>query len=881
MTYHVEKILNLWHLVELNYYASSQLFQPPSTIQIHSTSEWETSNASISLYSASIHQTPTCNSCNPINFTILFFNPNMGFITKTLTNLHIITIILLLHSSRVFPQSNTSRLVQDQVLRDGETLVSPQQIFELGFFSPGNSSSRYVGIWYYGMQNRTVVWVANRDNPIPDNSGVFGIRNGSLIVSDRNRQVYSSSDSSAARNDLNLSNLTVMLVDSGNLILSTVENAGREEDAIWRSCDHPTDTFLPNLRVYLNITEGISQQFVSWRTANDPAKGNYSMGIDPRGSPQVVVWDDRSNRRLWRSGHWNNQIFIGVPRMRSLLLFGFRLVNVDDGLVYFTFENPNSGPLMRFVIQWNGAVQQMIYNQTISRWTPMVSLPSNGCEEYNKCGNFGICRPSNSPSQLCSCMRGFERFQDQRNSGNWSGGCVRRTGLECSANGSTSDGFVERMGVKLPDFADRIAGDRVADSDLVSGSNGGVSKTTVIAVSVTGAVVIGVLALLLWRYRNKVKACQIPCGGKKNGPLVSDVFNGQDISVEASEQLEREMKECDGPPLPVFSSHSLEVATDGYANKNKLGQGGFGPVHKGILPGGQEIAVKRLAKSSGQGLEEFKNEMILIAKLQHRNLVRLLGYCIEGEERMLVYEYMPNKSLDSFLFDSVKKVELDWKTRFKIIEGIARGLLYLHRDSRLRIIHRDLKVSNILLDGEMNPKISDFGMARIFGGNQNEANTNRVVGTYGYMSPEYAMEGLFSVKSDVYSFGVLLLEIISGHRNNSFRSEDSTNLIRHAWKLWKEGKPEELIDPLILDSCNRTEALQCIHVAMLCVQSSAVQRPTMSSVVFMLEGENTSLPQPNELDLTSLSSAEMDLIMEGREINVSSNDVTITEVSGR
>ncbi|KAM0012170.1 putative protein kinase RLK-Pelle-DLSV family [Helianthus debilis subsp. tardiflorus] len=691
MTYHVEKILNLWHLVELNYYASSQLFQPPSTIQIHSTSEWETSNASISLYSASIHQTPTCNSCNPINFTILFFNPNMGFITKTLTNLHIITIILLLHSSRVFPQSNTSRLVQDQVLRDGETLVSPQQIFELGFFSPGNSSSRYVGIWYYGMQNRTVVWVANRDNPIPDNSGVFGIRNGSLIVSDRNRQVYSSSDSSAARNDLNLSNLTVMLVDSGNLILSTVENAGREEDAIWRSCDHPTDTFLPNLR----------------------------------------IWGDE-------------------------------LVDVEE----------------------------------------------------------------------------FEQ------------------------GGETL--FI-----------------RVADSDLVSGSNGGVSKTTVIAVSVTGAVVIGVLALLLWRYRNKVKACQIPCGGKKNGPLVSDVFNGQDISVEASEQLEREMKECDGPPLPVFSSHSLEVATDGYANKNKLGQGGFGPVHKGILPGGQEIAVKRLAKSSGQGLEEFQNEMILIAKLQHRNLVRLLGYCIEGEERMLVYEYMPNKSLDSFLFDSVKKVELDWKTRFKIIEGIARGLLYLHRDSRLRIIHRDLKVSNILLDGEMNPKISDFGMARIFGGNQNEANTNRVVGTYGYMSPEYAMEGLFSVKSDVYSFGVLLLEIISGHRNNSFRSEDSTNLIRHAWKLWKEGKPEELIDPLILDSCNRTEALQCIHVAMLCVQSSAVQRPTMSSVVFMLEGENTSLPQPNELDLTSLSSAEMDLIMEGREINVSSNDVTITEVSGR
>ncbi|KAE8724450.1 G-type lectin S-receptor-like serine/threonine-protein kinase [Hibiscus syriacus] len=261
----------------------------------------------------------------------------------------------------------------------------------------------------------------------------------------------------------------------------------------------------------------------------------------------------------------------------------------------------------------------------------------------------------------------------------------------------------------------------------------------------------------------------------------------------------------------------LVTATNNFHPTNVLGKGGFGLVYKGKLQDGQEIAVKRLSRASGQGLEEFTNEATVISKLQHRNLVRLLGCCIHGEEKMLVYEYMPNKSLDVFLFDSKKQKVLDWRKRFNIIVGISRGLLYLHRDSRLRIVHRDLKASNVLLDEELNPKISDFGIAKIFCGNESQANTRRVFGTYGYMSPEYAMKGLFSEKSDVFSFGVLTLEIVSGRRNSNFQDDEhSLSLMGYAWKLWSQGQVSELIDSMISSdlSCHR-EMLRCIQVGLL------------------------------------------------------------------
>ncbi|XP_060188082.1 cysteine-rich receptor-like protein kinase 10 isoform X2 [Lycium barbarum] len=338
-----------------------------------------------------------------------------------------------------------------------------------------------------------------------------------------------------------------------------------------------------------------------------------------------------------------------------------------------------------------------------------------------------------------------------------------------------------------------------------------------------------------------------------------------------------------------YHLNTIRVATTNFSADNRIGEGGFGVVYKGKLPDGQEIAVKRLSGSSGQGAEEFKNEIVLIAKLQHRNLVRLLGYCFEGEEKILVYEFVPNKSLDYFLFDPDMQQLLDWSRRYKIIGGIARGLLYLHEDSRLRIIHRDLKASNILLDEEMNAKISDFGMARIFG-DQTAEITNRIVGTYGYMAPEYAMHGQYSVKSDVFSFGVLLLEIISGKKNSSFyQSDGAQDLLSYVWKNWRDGTPLNIMDPTFGGSYSRNEVVQCIHIGLLCVQEDVDERPTMASVVIMLNSYSVTKPAPQQPAFFFHSRSEMfpkelesDQYSTSKSIPLlSTNDLSITELEPR
>ncbi|TYI77525.1 hypothetical protein E1A91_D06G146000v1 [Gossypium mustelinum] len=319
-----------------------------------------------------------------------------------------------------------------------------------------------------------------------------------------------------------------------------------------------------------------------------------------------------------------------------------------------------------------------------------------------------------------------------------------------------------------------------------------------------------------------------------------------------------------------FDFDAVRVATEDFSDANILGRGGFGPVYKGKLEDGRQVAIKRLSENSGQGQQEFKNEVMLLAKLQHRNLVRLLGFSLEQKERVLIYEFLPNSSLDNFVF--------------------AKGLLYLHEDSQYRIIHRDLKTANILLDEEMNPKISDFGMAKLFTVDQTRADTRKVVGTYGYMAPEYAWHGQYSVKSDVYSFGVLDLEIISGKKISSFSNQEvGDSLLTLAWRNWSEGTALEVVDPILRD-CSRIEIMRCIHLGLLCVQDNIAYRPTMASVVLMLSSYSMSLPVPSRPAFSMHSTMETETKSRSsslsnqskREtIQISVNEASISELGPR
>ncbi|KAJ4798612.1 Serine/threonine-protein kinase [Rhynchospora pubera] len=764
-------------------------------------------------------------------------------------------------------------------ISEGPILQSTGGKFELALVNFTTSEEWFLGIRFM-VSPETVVWIANREHPLNHSSGTLVISKSGLDLIDPLKNMIWSTNSSSSE----VSNPIVQLLDSGNLIIKEQN----KDDIIWQSFDYPSDTLLPGMKVGKNFITGHEWTLSSWESSTDPSIGRYYYKMDTQGVPEIKLMD-RTNINF-RTGAWDGLKFSGMPELGLAYyqnLFNFIFV-WSANEVYYSYEAKVAGSLSRVVLNaTTGNLQRKVWDQDQQTWNEVWYQPKDTCDDYKKCGPYGICNANNV---MCSCLDGFDqKSPEEWQMRNFSEGCQRKTTLSCN---SDDNGFYLVKGVKVPEshnatvyasigiencrnkclancscMAYSLLNIRGDGSDCITWSDDLVDIRLIDAgqdlyikmaksdllLSAVLSLLIGVLLIFILRRRKKRDS------NSDNRTRYNDVEGGSFVDKD----------------LPTFDLTTLIAATDNFSDVNRLGHGGFGVVYKGKLPCGDEIAVKRLSKNSAQGLKEFMNEVKLIVKLQHRNLVRLLGCCIHDSERMLIYEFMPNKSLDYFIFDKERRKLLDWRTRLEVVIGIARGILYLHQDSRVNIIHRDLKAANILLDGEMTPKISDFGIARLFKKDQNEMGTITVVGTRGYMSPEYAMEGKISVKSDVYSFGVLLLEIVTGKRNHG-----DQNLLAYVWKSWQEGDAIHLVDDSIDSSNLMSELMRCVHVGLLCVQECADDRPMMSAVVSMLTSEIASLPQPKKPVLSTKTATEWETSESHESSSTNPLTVTAIEVGG-
>ncbi|KAL0835225.1 hypothetical protein Bca101_087114 [Brassica carinata] len=625
----------------------------------------------------------------------------------------------------------TDIITANQTLKDGDTIVSKGGSFELGFFSPGGSRNRYLGIWYKKVSLQTVVWVANRDSPLYDLSGTLKVsENGSLrLFSGRDYIIWSSSslEKPVVRNPI------VQILDTGNLV---VRKSGDDQDYIWQSLDYPGDTFLPGMKYGIDFSTGINRFLTSWISPDNPSTGNYTNKMDPSGVPQFFL--KKNSVDVFRAGPWNGLRFTGMPHLKPNPIYRYEFVFTEEE-VYYTYKLENPSVITRMQLNPNGALQRYTWVDSLQSWNFYLSAQMDSCDQYMLCGSYGSCNINESPA--CRCLKGFvPKSPEAYYAGDWSGGCVREVKMGC---GKGEEDFLKISKLKLPDTRGSWYDMRM---DLSECKRVCLRNCSCSAYSP-------------FDIRDRGSGCILWFGDLIDIREYNE--NGQDLYVR------------------LATSEIAKYKNYGVKGKMRI------MLIIGTLSCGQEIAVKRLSRTSRQGIEEFKNEIKLIAKLQHRNLVKILGYCVEEDERMLIYEYQPNKSLDSFIFVKERRKELDWPKRVEIIKGIARGLMYLHQDSRLRIIHRDLKASNVLLDSDMTPKISDFGLARTLGGDETEANTTRV-----------------------------------------------------AWRQYTEDKACELIDEALKESCTDvSEVLRAIHIGLLCVQQDPQDRPTMSVVVLMLSSD--------------------------------------------
>uniref|UniRef100_A0A0E0JRK4 Receptor-like serine/threonine-protein kinase n=1 Tax=Oryza punctata TaxID=4537 RepID=A0A0E0JRK4_ORYPU len=740
-------------------------------------------------------------------------------------------------------------------------LVSNRGKFALGFFQPENSENWYLGIWYNQISKHTPVWVANRGSPIsnPDTSQLTIATDGNMVLLDNSRTaIWSTNISKIA------SNSTVgVILDSGNLVLADASNTSV---VLWQSFDHFGDTWLPGGKLGRDKLTGVSTRLVAWKAGNDPSLGVFSLELDPNGTSQYLLqWN--STQQYWTSGNWTGSIFTGVPEMTPTgsypnSLYTFDYVNGENES-YFVYDLKDDSVLTRFFLSEMGQIQFLTWMNGANDWMLFWSQPKAKCDVYSLCGPSSVCTENALAS--CSCLRGFS----DQNVGEWlqgdhTSGCRRNVELQCSSasNGSvlgrSTDRFYTMANVRLPSNAESVVAtgiDRCEEACL--------SNCSCTAYSYNGS-------CSLW-YRDLINLQDVSVIGSQGNTvlirLAASELSGQKqkhskklitIPVVATSAvllmivvlvliLRRRMVKTttrvEGS-LVSFTYRDLKSVTKKFSEK--LGGGAFGSVFKGSLPDATMVAVKKL-EGFRQGEKQFRSEVSTIGNIQHVNLIRLLGFCSEKSRRLLVYEYMPNGSLDKHLFGSNQPV-LSWNTRYKIALGIARGLDYLHEKCRDCIIHCDIKPENILLDDSFAPKVADFGLAKLMGRDISRVLTT-ARGTVGYIAPEWIAGTAVTAKADVFSYGMTLLEIVSGRRNVQERRRqeqdgaavDGLFPLLAASTLGGGGGGRDELASAVVDgrlgvNADMGEVERACRVACWCIQDDEKARPAMATVVQVLEG---------------------------------------------
>ncbi|XP_044970922.1 S-locus-specific glycoprotein S6-like isoform X1 [Hordeum vulgare subsp. vulgare] len=749
------------------------------------------------------------------------------------------------------------KLQKGQNLTDsgGDTLVSAGGSFTLGFFSPGVSTKRYVGIWF-SVSNDTVYWVANRDQPLVDKSGMLVFNDAAtLVLLDGARRTVWSSDFAGGT-----SASAAQLLDSGNLVVRN----GSSVAYLWQSFDYPSDTLLPSMKLGKNLWTGTEWQLTSWRSADDPSPGEYRRTLETKGLPELVLW--RGNVKTHRSGPYNGLYFNGVPEASTYMnMYPLHVTGLTARPTEITYGYTAvpGAPLTRVVVNHTGVAERLVWNADTGAWISFFSRGARDvtCDAYGKCGAFGLCDPEAALSGFCGCLPGFRPASTSAwQMKQYVGGCQRDAVLECRA-GKTTDRFKVVSGVKLPDTQNATVDIDVATLEECEARC--YANCSCLAYS----------------------AADIRGGGNRSGCVLwTDAI--VDLRLIDSKQdlyLRLSKSEFGGPSVSVFPTwiiigvsvaliiilvllafwfstsigqlilwllegHAvclciIRKATGNFSEENIIGRGGFSDVYMGRLFG-REFAVKRLirVRLTDKGKQDFKREVKMMSTLTHVNLAKLLYHCREGNEWILVYEYMENKSLNRYIFaeQNEDRSSLNWAQRLEIIHGIAVGVEYLHG---MGFVHRDLKPGNILLSDTWKSKIADFTTAKLF---IEEETDPTVVLTPGYVAPEYLSEGTLTIKCDVYSFGVVLLEIVTGTKRTGMPT-----LLVHAWELWNRRDIEGLLDQAVGEPGELLSALaRCIHIALLCVQnphqSPEEDRPSMSQVVAMLTSTNSQLRMPSK-----------------------------------